>query len=666
MIRRKLKKGVILVITLFMILLLAMIMISAVVLSQSAGSIGNNSEMDQAAYMAAQAGLDYARTRLQERPTWTGDGDGVTESVTTVKSADGTMVVTEDNGLVIGYMSTGGLNQQFRIRFNWHDGPRGSGTDADGLNDPSYLNATPWVSFNNLAWSQSIQIQRAHQVGSVWKVDAASPHPYTCPRYAADIIVEGYVGDGLRDQLTGPTPVPDPPRGNRRITSKVVEGLFRRQSASVADAAIYAAGDLGGAMDTAAGTFTIESVDPGVPPRIRSNGNVAVTGRTSGGGPYVSPGGSVYVQNGGSFTQNGAASTSPTGTQQTTASNKFFNMTWQSIKKSTNADSNIKAGTYIWRAGGAGYAQATPYLEYFPLEHDPAMPPTNYATAYPLGGGTPVLAAGDMQTSGTAGDVVLKPNSYALQFTDNIYVNPVSGIKGLAILPEDAVTQSGARPVMEIVKNSQWTPILTGTGNVTVMGSVQGQGAVTAQGNLDFQGSSALQVDPSTSVALYATGNVTLHAIPDPVVTAGGTSGGVAAAVTAGVTSATTSVVTSVATSTASSGPTGLALGAAPPPTTLSYQDQAFAGIIFAGGNFTADLTTGVANPGSFYLRGVLAAYGGDPGTQNPGQAGTGSGIVDIKAKHSDIKYDSAYINGLLDLMASSNLDQTMYGVLSR
>lgn len=634
-------RGIMLVITLIGLAMMAMIITAALILSRGSDAVGGSLQEQQAAVLAAEAGLQYARARLQERPNWRGDGDGGTTVATTVQAADGSMVVTEDNGTVIGYMrSPEGLFQQFRFRFNYHDGNVGAPSDADGLDNPAYLVASPWVSVNNLMSGESVPTPRAVLSGGVYRVTPASPMPYDCPRYTADIIVEGYAGPGLREQLSGGIPNPDPPRGNQRVVSRVVEANFRRESAATADSAVYAAQDIQTRLANG-GSLLVESMDTSVNPRMRSNGNVAVDPLAGGAVSYnTSASGEVLVRSStGTFTIDGVNSVSPAATQQTTPKEEFLQLKWSEVKQAVPTDINVRAGTYVWRQGGAPpYAQATPYLEYFPVEW-------TAAGVFPVGGGSMIMANPADIEMGGSGAINFDGANYRLEVRDNLYVQPQGAVTGLAIIPEDAITLSGFRPATEFDDGGGANPILTSQGNVTFKGEVKGEGAVTAQGDLRFQGSSALTVDPDTSVALYARGDMYLEAIPEPVVASGA---GAAA--------------TGASTTYTSTTGTGAALGTSPPPVVLQFQDQVIAGIVYTQGNFTADLK-GPTYQGSLFIRGILAAYGGDPEAGDAPGANT-RGAVRIDAENAQLKFDSAYIDSLIDIYAPATLVQTLYGVL--
>ena len=652
---RKNVRAIVLITTLLFLVVLLMIVGAALIMSgasrESSGSLQDN----QAALLAAETGLDYARTRLQERPTWRGDGDGVLLKQTVVRSADDDLVVVEDNGSVVGYMTTAtGIHSQFRLRFNYHDGDVGTAGDGDGLDDPDIFLPGPYVSTNNLGGSGPAPGPRAENVSGTWEVTTPPGPTVDVPSFTAYVVVEGYAGIGLRDQLQNPAN-PDPLTGGTglRTSKRILEANFRRAFATGTDAVIYAHQSIESSLGPG-GVFDVDTADPGSPPRIRTNDSVRIDPDTVGPVSYTTTSdGEVYVGDSGDFLVNGVAGT-PGATQQATDESDFFALEWNDIRKADPSGPRIRAGTYIWRRDdGSG----NPFLEYFPEEYNPANTYTQGApgtiridTSNPNN----FLLSGSMGT-----DANIDFNRYETEFLNDVYVEPGSGgLTGVAIVPEsDVLTVDQSRPYVKFSNPSGDSPVLTSSGQVYVSGEIGGQGSVTAEGDITFQGSSALEVSPDQSVAIYSKQDVILEAIPDPVVSG---LGSVVASVTGSLTSGS------------GSGPgpglgpgsgVGSVLGGgSSPPPSLGYQDQAFAGIIFAGGNFRADLRTGTSNPGEFYLRGLLSSYGGDPATEAPGD--NGGGQVGLIAENAKFIFDPAYVNNLIDLNAPTPLIRATYGIL--
>lgn len=622
------------------IVILLMMIGAALTIMRSTAGISGSAQENQAALYAAEAGMSYARTRLQERPSWRGDGDGSTTTVTVVRTSDDRLIVTEDNGLVVGYIkSPSGLNAQFRLRFNYHDGTGG----GDNLDDPSVLLPGPYVSVNNLANPTSAPVPRAVDNGSVWEVTASSPMPYDCPKYCANIYVEGLAGPGLREQLANPAN-PNPLPGPGRVVSRMTEANFRRKVSTISDSAIYAALDISSELIDG-GEFLVESEDSATPPRIRSNQNVLIDALSGGSATYNTPSnGEVYVGDSGTFTVNSLPG-SPGATQQTTTRDEFFQLDWGDIKKADPSTAmNVRAGTYVWRPG------TPPYMEYYAEDYNPA-------NTYAPGSGTIITNPNQMQVGGPSGAIAMDRDLIRLEFSNDVYVQPEGAATGFAVIPHDP---TWARPFNHFRETAAGeAPVLTSAGSVQFMGELDGIGSVTAEGDVHFQGPSALEVAPDSAVAIYSRQDVHLEAIWLP---GGATTG--ATAGTSTVTATTGAATSSVAAVASGSGSgSGAVLGTSPPVEALEYQDQAYAGVIFAMGDFITELGPDQPDGGQLFIRGVVVAYGGDP-ENNDDPGASGEGQVRVEARHAQFKFDPSYIDVLLDTNAPTHLTRTLFAVL--
>ena len=629
------RRAMLLVTTLiFSVLLMIGLFIS---LSLSGQSLLRSESLEDsaAADAAVKSGAQYALSRLQERPSWKGDGDGTMTSLTTVDQPD--LIVIEDNGDVVGFLTTaGGTPAQFRIRFNYHDGDVGTSGDADGLNNPAIFQLSgPWISVNNLMNASSSPVPRAELQNGAWTVQPSSPMPYDAPIYTACILVEGRAGEALLEQTSG-APNPDPPSNGHTMATRVGEFYFRRQVAASANAVSYSAGNLDVTV-AEDGLFKMDAADTGNVPKIRSNKNVSIQSTATGSAIYDAPGSEVYVATStGTFELNGTESTTPEATQRTTPKGEFFELTWNEIQKADPAAATVKAGTYLWRDGSAG-----PYLEYYAEDYDPI------SGVYLPGSGTTIQGASALVDTGPSSSLTLDPNNLTLQFHSDItVVSQGTQVNGFAIVPETSITLSGRRPVNQFVSSASASPVLTAPGDITFKGRLHGGGSITSEGSITFQGSSTFE-SGANEVAIYAKRDVKLEAIPDEVVTAG------AATVVQGTTTVTGGAGPgSFTTTTAGSG--------GPPLVAFldrSFQDQEFEGIIFTMGNFSANLN-GPSYSGNLALQGIISAYGGDPEAgDSPGASG--QGYITIDAKNVALIYDPGHIENILDLEAPSPLITT-------
>jgi len=178
-----------------------------------AGSYRHASDQDSAK-RAAESGLEYAVTQLRQNPRWRGGG-----ASQTVVDQPG-LRVEEERGNVFGLLSDGnGRQSQFRLRFNFQDGPDG----GDSMDDPAdeHRLKMPWLSLNNLLGTSDAGIPLAN--GPNGRVpDPAETHGVVPPQ-SVTLRVEGLAN----------------------AQSVVVEGVYRvSANHAVPDAVVMAGGDL--------------------------------------------------------------------------------------------------------------------------------------------------------------------------------------------------------------------------------------------------------------------------------------------------------------------------------------------------------------------------------------------------------------------------------------
>ncbi|MCA9790428.1 MAG: hypothetical protein KC910_01480 [Candidatus Eremiobacteraeota bacterium] len=203
------RRGVLLVTVMFFILVVGMLARAILIVGPGMARIGGQAQDELLAQRAAEAGATYARTQLRGNVDWKGDLNATTVDLPDLK-------VVEDNGNVIGWVKNGaGQVAQFRIRFNYQDGPSG----PDSLDDPAGTHEidTIYVSMNNLRGGDGT-LPRA-DVGS-WKVTDPTVGP-DLPAHTAVIEVEGLAGRAL-SQTTGP----DSARGPGSLLRRVLKVVY--------------------------------------------------------------------------------------------------------------------------------------------------------------------------------------------------------------------------------------------------------------------------------------------------------------------------------------------------------------------------------------------------------------------------------------------------------
>ena len=615
------KRGILLVITLVIVAVTMMFLGAGLTLSQSSGALAGSSEDRQLALEGAQAGVTYARSRLQEDPTWRG---GKTNTVTV--DMPGQLWVRENNGNVLGIVGQGDRKCAFRIRFNYHDGNAG----PDGLKDPipAMRFDNVYVSENNLDSGSQKRVYRADQSG--WSVDpAASFSPYDCVRYSATILSEGLAGDGIRD--LSPNNLA-PALSNRRTTRSVAEVVMGRNLSQMGDAPIYGAKNINMNVKDA-GKVKVRSADSGVPPRARTLQNIYIQDANSGTHPSVdmTNKGEAYVNDGNGVMQVDAVdSTAPTAKQED-SSGQFPRVNWSQVTKAPPTATNLAAGTYVWRHGPR-------QLDYYAQAFDPvAGPPARTVT--------PTTT---YTSSPAPGAIAMDMAQLELKITEDIYVNPVGAVKSIAIVPETGlVADINNRPNVEMAAASPTSPapVITSQGDIFVSGSLRGEGSVTTEGNITFQGTSVLEADQSSRTAIYAKGDVTLEEMPPDIISAGSTVTGSGGKGGSGGKVPSIPFLSSLP---------SLPFGAP------SFRDIAFSGLFYTQGNIKADFPNSDAD---LYFRGMVVAFGADPESgANPGTNGRGK--IDFTGGNVYLEYDSRYVVGPLNLKGPAKLEVTSYNVL--
>lgn len=639
--RSRKKNGLVLVTSLLVVAISVMMMGAGLSLSQTSLNLQGSSEDVHAAHEAAQAGLAYARTRLQATPGWRGFEAGQPDLVTV--NIPGKLWVREHQGNVLGILTDpSGRVSSFRIRFNYQD----NSLTNDALPDPvaAMRFNMPYVSENNLDSAQSKQVYRAIPSGGTYKVIVgSSPTPFDTGRYAAALLCEGASGDGLV-QLS-PSNL-NPLNSNRRVSRKVVEAIFTRDLSKIGDAAVNGAMNLDFALKTS-GRMVVESKDPGVPPRARTMESMNVTVPVAGATPVsFGSSGEVYVKPAtGTFKVNNTDSTAPAA-QQEDSSSRIPSIKWSEVPKASPTGAKMAAGTYVWRENPRR-------LEYFDQEFNGTIPPL----------GTPPTAIHTNGSSldGGAGAIDMNRAEMALDISENVYVQPTAGgVTGLAVVAEPSlITLLRNRPDVRMAPaGSDPAPVLTSSGGILISGELSGKGSVTAEGNITFQGSSVLEADANGKMAVYSKGDILLDRIP-PAIAGGGTQ--------------VTILLGDEHSGSGSGGPapapiTAFLQGGTPPFGTPSYQDIGFAGLFYAMGNVTTKLGEraatdpgGAASAADLYFRGVVVAYGGNPEMNHSPGATAGKGAINMQGGNVHMVYDSSYVVHTINFLVPAKLDLTSY-----
>jgi hypothetical protein len=386
--------------TLVVAMLVAMLVTAALSIARGGLAGSQHQEGADLALRAAESGLRYAQTRLGADPLWRGSGNG-----TILATPD--LTVVEDQGNVIGIVrANGGQYGQFRIRFNYQDG---SSDDFDDLPNPAAAHwiDNPFVSVNNIAGGSSRPVPRAD--GPNFSVGPASQQPYQVPLGTACILVEGRAGTGLSG--LSPSDPSAPAAAGGSVTSRVLEAYLQRNGQPGGDAAAMAAGDLRVQLASNGDKLQVDS-SSGVP-RIRSKAGIVVEGGNSSEN-YASPRGEAV-------SRDGLQALSTVSQQTEGASDEFYKLKWEDVKKAGPDDHVLSAGTYVMWDDGTLHHYALNYDDYV------AFIKTN-----PTDPGNAVALDED-------GPIVL--DGRKLRIKDNIYIEPDGDVDEFNFIPRQGAQE---------------------------------------------------------------------------------------------------------------------------------------------------------------------------------------------------------------------------------
>lgn len=345
---RSRSRGVVLLSVMFLAILIAMYVAASSILTK--GQIGalQQSSTSRLAEAAARSGLEYAQARLEEDPRWMGD-----DNMVTVK--DSALTVREDHGNVIGLITnTDGSHAQFRIRFNYQDGPNGG--DALPDPDPSMRIDTRHISVNNLARTGKSNFPLGTgKDGAYIGVNTS----YPIPGRAAAIVCEGRVFP----ELNGADENRINPTAQGRPTAKVIEAFYRvsgvHGDSLFEDGVAMSRRDLTLQLTSTGKDITLGSNSPSAPVNLRSQGNIKT--KYYGKDPSVSGRPSLTATgeaNAYLFKENGSkknpvgyflTGSSPTvARQEEDKDSSFYKVTWNQATKMSPTAVSCDAGVYVY------------------------------------------------------------------------------------------------------------------------------------------------------------------------------------------------------------------------------------------------------------------------------------------------------------------------------
>jgi len=621
-------KGIALISTLMFSVIVVMMVSAGLALLPSQKVMTSTMDLNQQALTAAETGIEYARTKLQNDPGWRGNDNAVTVD------EPGSLWIREEEGNIVGILwNQEGEPSLFKMRFNFHDGDNADDDDDDDkdwvakdfLDDPSneMIVRHKFISFNSLNSGNSGPVNRAEETG-IFEIEHGTSYG-TVPRFSAVLFCQGYAGRGVEN--VGPGQLePDPLLG--KIATKTVEAYIGRDVSQYGDSVVYGAEGINMASNN---EVVIETANAEYIPRTRSLGSMTVNNGGAADDFAMENGEVIVGPVSGDFLLNGTTSSDPAPTRAD-SSGSFLEIGWDQIQKAPGGagDPTVRAGTYVWEDG--------PELVYYDVELNPADPTTDPRDPLYAGpAGVPITDEDQLGPNIDKDIVDFKKSKmeFRVKQSFNVGTSP-NGAVGLNILATDSVMAAELdRPKIEFKpkKKDDPEPIITTMGDFRMTGKIHGGGAVTAEGDIQVQGESILRSGPDTQVALYSKGDITIDPIPAivqaaiPPLSNGSGSGGA-------------SVVNTLF-------PDGVnPFGAA------EQGDVAFSGVIYAQGSFRANAGTDK----NFHLRGVLVAYGGSPESgESPGTR-AGSGAVDVNAENIQFIYDSSFVSNIVEQGGATTL----------
>lgn len=575
-------RGIMLITSLFVVVLVTMLVVAAVKLSS--GSLRAVSQMDERelALWAANSGLEYAQTRLQADFSWRGNLGG---GVETVIDQPGLLRVVEDNGNVVGVLQreNGGV-AQFLIRFN----------PQDGSNDPAYFIKNPHISFNNLHRETPNPVYLGN--GSGWAQTTSTNHD--CPPRTAAVIVEGRAGSALpTDPLN-----PDPPASATTV-SRVAEGYFSPDGSDVLSGLMFGGADIAFGPTASKNTkVNLDSLDSELP-NIQTGGDIEASG---GSGEIKSKVGARLSLDQGAGNSVNAKTAKNISVTNNNGTLTFPEIEWDTLPHADGSETSIPSGLYVWRNEGGGNKG----LYYYDDTYE------NYESgAFVL----PAIAPGDRVNEtftglpgATGSGLSYDATSGQITVTQDVLV---TGSRSIAVISED---DGNSDRTFNFAPPEGESAVFTNAGGDVVLdATVKGTGGtITSAGEIQLTGAGYNLFNEPTAVtglSLYAKGDIFLQTFEAPPGTPKGSTK-----------------------SKNSKGKPEVKSGAAG-----KFFDMKLTGVIYTWGDFTADL----GGKAKLEMKGALVAYGSDPsvGPPVPGQGFVTMDAEDINLVY-DSRYLAAML----------------------
>jgi hypothetical protein len=587
-------RGVALITTMLVMLVILLFLGAMLALNPSSLARATSSIDQGRAEQAALAGLDYAKTRLQESPEWKGDLNRVI-----INSP--TLFIQEDQGNVIGLLrqNEGEPFSMFRIRFNFQNGAASSDPLDDGLDDPSsdFFVPSSLVSVNNMA-SGSRFVPRAN---SSFVVTDFTTGPYEAPNGSAVICVEGLAGSGLSECAPGNF---ETSRTGSSTVVRQVEAVLQTALADPAEDAALMGGEQV-IFNLASAGKEVEIKAKGETARIRSKGDVTVNdGDTS--ENYKSDG-EVSLPSASTFTANTSGVTRST----EAAADPFYTLDWADVHRAdpdpgTDEAVHLPGGTYVWWDDDSLHyydMDLSSYQSFIAL--DPANPGVSIASEDFSEIRTPT------NLSNNSNGVKVKNGK--LEIKKDVRVTPTANTSDFTLIPRrgtksNSTDTSADTNVVGVPADNHGadyeiafknSPTISVDGDLLMAGEIAGDdgASLVADGDLRLD-AAKLEKYSSVGISMYASGDLDISTYH---------------------------------------------------PESSDYGKVKVEGMFYSWGDLTVQAgEAGVAHA-DVEVKGALVAYGSDvePSTSLPGSSG---GVLEVSGDKVKVEWDATKLGDLLDV----------------
>lgn len=489
------KRGIVLITTMLTVVLVIMLLSSVVYSNLGSMRLASNFYGREEALMAAQSGVQYAITRLQDNITWRGDNSDNDFSDTSKG-----LSVREKNGNVVGMLTTANGNKSFfRIKFNYEDGEKG----FDGLSNSSDSDRirSPYVSVNNLFNTTPTKVYTASKDGELKlkqyqdkygknRFEAEGARSFSLSKSSCYLVVEGFAGNGARDLTLNKAFSLTPEEAAGLIPSRVEAYLALSSDAQFTDSVACAAGDLNSKSDI----IRISNAKGSSSPKMRSLHNLNVNS-----GTVDFADGQLFYGSGYNCTINGKklSEDSQYTTHQSNDSSAFTRLEWDNVIKADTKGQKyekVEAGTYVW--------SKDPKTKKNVLKR--------YVGNYPPG--TDIPANTECSIVSSLPGVDIDNDNLTMKINTNLLVASNGKASSFIVRYEKTGDNATSRPIVAFLKNeaTQSSPILSSDNNICIEGATLGGGSITSKKDISLQGPSILESDPGIGVSIYAQGDVNL------------------------------------------------------------------------------------------------------------------------------------------------------------